>query len=249
MMNTKISNKEFFDETSLFYDEMISFEQALSRRIDLLRKFVENNVSAADFGCGSGLDSIALSKLGLEVTAFDQSHLMIEKAQKNAAFYNVKTDFLNYPIDQIPHQINAKFDLIVSLGNTLANLNELQLKQTIFTIRDLSKSGGKVLIQILNYSRILSRKTFTINSFEGEKTIIKRFYNLIGEKLFFNISIKNKNSGEEKIIKTELFPHTFNIFSEYFGDAGFKDIELFGSLSKEKFEKTESNDLVITAQI
>src|SRR5574342_215201 len=80
-MKNMSTNKNFFDSISYFYDEMIGFGISLKNRIDMYKKILSPGLNiAADFGCGTGLDSIALCKNGFKVTAFDISPGMIELA-------------------------------------------------------------------------------------------------------------------------------------------------------------------------
>ncbi|NJO89313.1 MAG: hypothetical protein HC831_10405, partial [Chloroflexia bacterium] len=67
-----LSNEKFFDAVSESYDSMISFSDSVEKKINMLKEFINAGMqSAADLGCGTGVDSIALSELGLKVTAFD----------------------------------------------------------------------------------------------------------------------------------------------------------------------------------
>ncbi len=49
------------------YDEMISFEKAVENKKKLLKNFIKPEMKyAADLGCGSGVDSIALASTRIE---------------------------------------------------------------------------------------------------------------------------------------------------------------------------------------
>ncbi len=79
-----VNNTEsFYNAISSFYDDMIDFNKSLEKRKLILQKFIKDDYkTAADLGCGSGLDSIALSSLGLKVTPFDPFEKMIMKPGK-----------------------------------------------------------------------------------------------------------------------------------------------------------------------
>ncbi|PIQ08494.1 MAG: hypothetical protein COW71_11410, partial [Ignavibacteriales bacterium CG18_big_fil_WC_8_21_14_2_50_31_20] len=63
-----ISNKNFYNDVSEYYDNMINFKQSLENKTANLKGFLSPEIkNAADIGCGSGIDSIALASLGLEV--------------------------------------------------------------------------------------------------------------------------------------------------------------------------------------
>ncbi len=85
---------------------MISFEKAVEIKKKLLKNFVTDEMkSAADIGCGSGVDSISLSSLGLKVTAFDPSSEMLKVAEANAERMKAKVEFHNYSADNIPDRV------------------------------------------------------------------------------------------------------------------------------------------------
>jgi len=52
--------------------------------------------------CGNRIDSIALSKLGMNVTAFDLSVLMLKTNKENASYNNQKIVFINSGLEKIP---------------------------------------------------------------------------------------------------------------------------------------------------
>ena len=158
-MKKPITNKEFFNQLALEYDQMISFDKAVMSKKKALSKFINPRMQfAADLGCGSGVDSIALSSLGLKVTAFDPSSEMIKAAKENARGEGLKINFNNYSIDSIPKSFNDKFDFAISLGNTFANIKKEKFKKSIFRCFDMLKGNGVLLIQILNYKKVVEIK-------------------------------------------------------------------------------------------
>ena len=151
-MKNILPNKAFYDELASDYDDMISFENAVEKKKKLLKNFLTSEMkSAADIGCGSGVDSIALSLSGLKVTAFDHSSEMLKIAEANAARMNAKIELHNYSADNIPVEFNSQFDLVVSLGNTFANISKDKFIDSLKTCQDLLKPKGQLLIQVLNY--------------------------------------------------------------------------------------------------
>ena len=164
------SNKLFFDETSEFYNSMIDSGPAIDRRTKLFSKLKIKNSIVADLGCGSGIDSIALSKCGNSVDAFDPSAKMIELAERTAANQDYNIDFHNFAIEEIPELFNNKFSFVCSLGNTIANIDSINLIQVFQKIKNILKLNGRALIHILNYDLILSQKERIVNITANEDT-------------------------------------------------------------------------------
>ncbi|MEE9430876.1 MAG: class I SAM-dependent methyltransferase [Melioribacteraceae bacterium] len=242
-----ISNKIFFDITSEFYDEMINFDLSLQRKKGAFNKIVPSKTKyVADLGCGSGIDSIALSELGYNVTAFDISEGMIEKAKKNAEEKKQIIKFNKYSIDKIPSSFNNQFDFVCSLGNTFANLNKTELKKSIERIIDLLNENGSFLIHIINYKKILLEKNRILNITNKKENYYVRFYDFEKNHINFNILNFNKdNPNTNNLITTKLYPHTCRDFEHTLKQKGFGNFKFYSSMNKKPFDSELSKDMFI----
>jgi ubiquinone/menaquinone biosynthesis C-methylase UbiE len=244
------SNNSFYNSASAYYDKMIDFETALQKRKILLSNFIDDKIkSVADVGCGTGVDSISLSQLGLNVSAFDPSLEMINTARTNSEKHNCKIDFHNFSANEIPRTYYNKFDLVVSLGNTLANIPFTKIDKSVAKLFKQLKKDGRILIQILNYEKILNEKERIVNITKKDGEYFIRFYDFEEKELTFNILKFNADQTSKKeLISTKIFPYTSKEFKKVFKEAGFKKIELFGSLEKKAFDAKTSSDLILFAQ-
>lgn len=246
-----LSNEKFFDAVSESYDNMISFPDSVEKKKNILKEFINAGMqSAADLGCGTGVDSIALSKLGLNVTAFDISSGMIKRAEQNAERENLKINFINSSITEISEEHFNQYDFVVSLGNSLANLDSDQLLNSIKIIKQMLKQNGKALIQILNYIPVLKNRERIININRDENFHFIRFYDFAEGFLQFNIlKYSVQNPKDYELISTKIYPHINSDFEKLMGNEGFKTINFFGGLNKIPFVEETSKDLVIYADI
>ena len=244
------SNSTFYNSASAYYDKMIDFDSALQKRKILLSNFVDEKIkSVADVGCGTGVDSISLSQLGLKVTSFDPSAEMINTARTNSEKHNCKIDFHDFGANEIPKTFYNKFDLVVSLGNTLANIPFGKIDKSVAKLFKLIKNDGRVLIQILNYEKILSEKERIVNITKKDNEYFIRFYDFGKKDLtFYILKFNSDQTTHKELISTKIFPYTSKEFKKVFKEAGFKKIELFGGLDKKAFDPKSSNDLVLFAQ-
>lgn len=246
-----LPNEMFYDSLSNYYDEMISFDELLERKTVLLKNILNAGDArrAADLGCGTGVDSIALTRLGYRVTGFDISKNMLQRAKKNAERIKADVDFVTGSVTDISNDYYGKFDIILSLGNSLANLNPQQLESTLQKVRNLLAPDGRILIQILNYALLLESRERIINITENEKYHYVRFYDFEKEKLGFNIlKYTKENLKDYSLISTAIYPHTYFTFDRLLRSNGFKNIKYFGGLNKITFNEKASKDLVITAE-
>ncbi|MDT3695020.1 MAG: methyltransferase domain-containing protein [Ignavibacterium sp.] len=243
-------NNLFYSSASVYYDKMIDFNSALQKRKTLLVNFIDDKIKqAADIGCGTGVDSISLAQTGLCVTAFDPSIEMINSAKENCKKTNAQIQFFNYSAANIPKSFFNKFDLIVSLGNTIANINPDQLEKSFGKFYKMLKADGRILIQVLNYEKILKGKERIVNITKKDNEYFIRFYDFGNNDLTFNILKFNADKTLDKeLISTKIFPYKSKELKQLFKKTGFNKIQLFGGLDKSLFDSRVSNDLVIYAE-
>src|SRR5664279_5521754 len=104
------SNESLFDNISDFYDKMTGYDNAIKSRREIYKNFISGEMkTAVDLGCGTGLDSIALSLNGMKVTGFDISAGMIEKAKEKSAELKLNIDYHNYSLDNIPETFTVMY--------------------------------------------------------------------------------------------------------------------------------------------
>ena len=226
---------------------MTNFKKALDNKKKNLKNFItESMKTAADIGCGNGVDSITLSSLNIIATGFDPSPKMIETAIKNSKESNQKINFYNYAAKDIPAKFNSQFDFICSLGNTIANIPTVDLESSIKRFHTLLSKDGKLLLHILNYEKIVKENERIINIKEGKKDFIVRFYDFENGYLNFNILKFNKHSPNEKLlITTKLFPHKLRTLQSLLKESGFSKIKLYSDLSLATFSKETSKDIYL----
>ncbi len=241
-----LDNKKFYDEASYFYDEMIEFEKNLEKRKALLKNIIPQSGFAVDLGCGTALDSIALALNGNTVFAVEPSSKMIEAAKQNANKFFVDVTFLKSTIQNIPEQYNSKFDFVVSLGNTLANVEGSTIYSTIQKIYDLLSNNGYALVHILNYHLILEKQERIVSIKEKNDFWYVRFYDFINGKINFNILKFDKhNPSNNKLLTTQIYGYKFDLLAKVFESVGFKEIKFWSDLEKNKFNVSTSKDLFI----
>jgi len=238
------TNSQFFDELSDDYDLMINFESALKNKISFIKNFLASNYKTAlDLGCGTGADAIALSKLGVQVDAVDHSSGMLQQAIKNAKKFDADINFIESGLLAFKAE-NKKYDFIVSLGNTIANINVLDLRNLMSTIFAMLNSGGSALIQIVNYAKLPKSGNHVLNVFENDEVSLIRKYNINNNDLDFIIDKVDKKNQQKSQIITKLYAHSEDEFNKMAKEVGFS-IDLYGNLKKHTYSPNESPNLVV----
>jgi ubiquinone/menaquinone biosynthesis C-methylase UbiE len=248
-MNNTLDNNEFFNLIASDYDEMVSFAQSVEKKKEAFKGIIKPWMqTAADLGCGTGADSVALASLDLEVTGFDPSPEMIRVANENAKKEKLDIAFQISSIHSIPESLTNKFDMVVSLGNTFANVDRKFFSSSVKKCSELLKPSGVLVIQVLNYEKILSEEKRIVNIREGKESYFIRFYDFIDNEITFNILIfKKEKPSEHKLISTKLFPHTRDDFYNILKKMEFSKVEYFSEFELATFHKEQSKDLIIRA--
>ncbi|MBJ2174051.1 class I SAM-dependent methyltransferase [Aureibaculum sp. A20] len=238
------SNSQFFDELSDDYDVMINFENALKNKTSFFKNFLLTNYKMAlDLGCGTGADSIALSKLGLQVDAIDHSKGMLQQARKNAEKFDAKINFIESGLTDFSLK-DKRYDFIVSLGNTIANINMQEVSGLVSKLYGILNFGGEVLFQIVNYAKLPKSGIHILNVYENDAVSILRKYNINTDNIDFIIEKNDKKKNQVSQIITTLYPHSKIDFEKTATEIGFTS-NFYGNLKKDKFVATDSPNLVV----
>jgi len=246
-----MKNEKFYNAVSPFYDSMISMEKSLVRRKTFYGTiFANQNIKlVADLGCGSGLDSLALASMGLKVIGFDPSAEMIRSAKQNAAKFGAGIQFFRKSIAEISQKFTERFDAVVSFGNTLANLDETEIKIALQKVHHLLKPNGLFLFQILNYTRIEKKKETVIGFTESDDSLIIRFNEILKDEMKFHfLSINKKMISSSNHYSTRIYPHKQKFISTALRQSGFSKTKLYENLLLEKFNADNSKDLIFFTQ-
>ncbi len=248
-MNKLTSNIRFFNQLAEDYDQMISFNEAVEKRKKVLLKFTDDKKDlAADLGCGTGIDSVALTLLGLKVDSFDPSPEMIKVAMMNAKRKEINISFYNNPIELIPDGFNYKYGLVISLGNTFANVTKEKFYASVNKCFNLLRKKGTLLIQVLNYEKVIKEEKRIVNITKGKAEYFVRFYDFFNDEITFNIlKFGNENPAKYNLISTRLYSHTKSDFEHNLKSVGFSSLEFFSDFNLTPFDADKAKDLVIKA--
>ena len=248
-MENLLDNNKFYDQLASQYDSMISFEKSVNNKTNLLRNFIKPNTkSAADIGCGTGADSISLASNGIKVTAFDPSTEMLKQAEINAKNFNVKINFQNFSAEKIPDSFNYSFDLIVSLGNTFANIPQENFSDSIKKCSEILKPKGSILIQVLNYKKILNERKRIVSITKGGSKFFIRFYDFQEKNLIFNLLQFDENlPGKSNLTSTKLYPYVVEDFTSELENCGINKYSFYSDLNRNEYLELNSLNLIILA--
>ncbi len=243
---------EFYDHLAPDYDQMTNFDARFVRERPFFRILLDHHriSSAIDAGCGTGFHSILLAELGVKVTAVDLSDEMLKRAKEHAAAKKLELSVLNSRLQDLGAHIKKPVDAIFCMGNTLSHLLEKEdVQETFRNFHAVTKTGGILFLQLLNYDRILKRRDRVQSVREAGGNTYVRFYDFHEKRIGFNLlRIEHRNGSLVHNLHTvPLRPWQSDQLVKMLREAGFSSIQLFGGVSMEEFVPASSADVVILA--
>jgi 2-polyprenyl-6-hydroxyphenyl methylase/3-demethylubiquinone-9 3-methyltransferase len=109
-INGKFKPLHMFNPTRIEYILDISLSHF---KIDKNKKFPFTNLKILDIGCGGGLISEPMTRLGADITAIDASNKNINIAKVHAKKNNLNINYLNTSPESL--ETKNKFDIILNL--------------------------------------------------------------------------------------------------------------------------------------
>jgi 2-polyprenyl-3-methyl-5-hydroxy-6-metoxy-1,4-benzoquinol methylase len=252
-MKNNQSPEQFYDSIVDEYDEMTDMERRFSKEMPVFQSLAKkyNLATALDAGSGTGVHSILLAQLGLQVTATDISEHMLHAAQKNAKQKGVRLETIRTSFIDIQKNVKKIYDAVFCLGNSLSHiLKENELLNSLKGFYKVLNPGGQLFVQMLNYDRIMKNRERIQSIKEVNGKIFIRFYDYLDKTLLFNILTMHKQEGTMKhsLHSVEIFPWQSEDLVRTLKDAGYSTIQLFGNMTLNAYDKLSSKDLVILAQ-
>lgn len=237
---------KFYEELSKVYDIVFPENE---NTVEFLSKDLMENSKIMDLACGTGTYSIALGKQGHEVTGIDLDKKMIEIA--NTKIKNLNVKFIE---GDIRNSLKGeKYDRIFCIGNSLVHIKTgEEIRTLISNMYDSLENKGSIIIQIINYDRILRYNIKALPTIDRKDKGIKfiREYKHSKEKTLIDFQIELLILKDGVLEKYENSVPLLAIKSKEIIDiikkVGFLKIDVYGSFLMEKFTQ-DSYALVIKA--
>jgi glycine/sarcosine N-methyltransferase len=208
-----------------------------------------------DLGCGTGGHAIHFARQGLEVVGADPSRALLRQAETQAAGVS-GVRFVAAGFGELVAKHLGPFDAVTCLGNTLPHiLTRDGLRSALADIAAVLRPGGALIIQQLNYDRIMARRQRFLGVSSGQQPgsgkeeLFFRFYDFGDDLLGFNMVTfqRGDNGWEFSTYSTPLRPILLEELSATLSGAGFVGIELYGDYQRGAFDIGSSNDLIVVA--
>lgn len=219
---------DFYRMLAQNYDEIFPFSDDT---FNLIMSVTPSGGCLLDIGSATGKYLSSYRKNGINAFGLEYCPELIKNPENT-----VIGDMTHLPFGRI-------FDTAVCTGNTLAHAEDkLHAEKIVSEIFRVLKSGGKAVIQILNYEMILSKKPANLPQIDTDRCSFVRKYDYEKDRIKFTGLLKSdKNEASSAV---HLYPITPDELTGACIKAGFKDIALFGSFSKDTFDRNSSLPLI-----
>jgi SAM-dependent methyltransferase len=216
--------------------------------INLIQRQININPApkVLDVCCGEGRHSIELAKRGYDVTGFDLSKFLINKANENSVQSKEKDLKVKFLIkDMRNFNFYSSFDIAVNLFSSFGYFqNDTDNYKVIRNISESLKQGGWFIFDFLNSYYLKKNLVPVSKSRIGKISVLQK--RRIENKFIIKDIIIKKNKKELFFNETVKL-YNLKDFKRIFGIYGFKIKKIFGDYYGNKFN-LKSSRLIIFAQ-
>ena len=195
-------------------------------------------------GAGIGNMAIALAEKGLQVTASEPEATMAESIRHKSDLKQLSVNVHTKSIEQIG-EFQGNFDGIVCIGNTLPHLPTIEaVEDYLHQCKRKLKQDGLLILQQVNYDKVLANVDFTFPVIEKEDFCFTRHYQQNDEQILFTSRLTiNGNTTKSTI---PLYPVTSKQLISILKNSGFHTTEVYGNFKAER-HTIESPALIVVA--
>lgn len=246
----------YYEAIARHYDEIFPIN---STTLAFLRKQAgEVPSKVLDIACGNAAYAASLASEGYQVEGVDLDTGMLQAAEKKLQDQGLAENLrlLQGDMLQLDSLGLAEPDMAFCIGNSLVHLpGQTQISTFLENLNVLMRPNGRLVIQILNYHRILHVKPaqLPITRRSDGSVLFERLYDYdvpqssdALRRIIFHTKLHAEGViHESRIPLIALRPEELQALLE---QAGFCDIQLFGDFKHADFEPESSYALVVTAE-
>ena len=227
----------FYQQIAPYYHHIFKINV---NQVEFIRlKLPDSDCKVLDIGCGIGTLSFELTKYYKNVLGIDMDAEMIRAASIKNKDDSKSIQFQQKSMLELAAFIDKKsVEGIICFGNTLVHLNSLdQIANFLKQSKAILKSKGKLLIQIVNYDRILENNTKQLPIIENDEILFERNYcfRKSENKIDFNTRLTVKSTQQIIENSIELLPLLKNELTLLLKNAGFENCNYYGNFNQESY--------------
>jgi glycine/sarcosine N-methyltransferase len=160
----------FYESISPWYDCIFPVDP---QAVGFLAERARPGSRVLDLACGTGGHALELARLGCRVTGVDLDEAMIRLAQAKAAG-TPGAQFRVMDMRDAGRRLQKGFTLVFCIGNSLVHLDsEEAIAGVLADCRRLLDPEGELVVQIINYDRILSERIVELPTLASEEPALR----------------------------------------------------------------------------
>lgn len=241
---------DFYDQLAGEYDRMTGAARRGRAAEEFIRELLDRFpvADALDVACGTGLFTLPLAARGVRTVGADLSPGMLDRAKRNAQRAGVDVDWICAPMQELAPKTTRRFDAVLCMGNSLPHLlAEEDLDAAIGGMVGLLQAGGVVVLDLLNYARVLARGERIVGiDRDGDRQYV-RFYDFLPDRVRFNV-LKiawDRTACSHELHATLLRPYTARTLADALRRHGCSRVELCAGLDFSPFDPSASETVLL----
>jgi SAM-dependent methyltransferase len=239
----------FYDAVCAHYDDIFPTDGA---QVRLVEGALAGAARVLEIGAATGNLAIPLAAHIREIVGIELSAAMVAIAEAKAAAAGSTARFLALDMRELGGAFAAAaFDGIVSVGNTIVHLrDEAEIAAVIGDASRLLAPGGRLLLQVINYQRILDGRIAELAPIDNAAIRFERRYAFArGDgRIDFDTVLTVKASGERLANSVPLFPIEPEALRRILAGAGFTVAAEHGSFRGDAFAPASAVQFVVVAR-
>jgi glycine/sarcosine N-methyltransferase len=239
----------FYQQLSKFYDLIFPTGKA---QVELIAETAGDPPKRLlDIACGAGGYALELAKRGYSVSAVDLDAGMVESLQEKIRSTSLQISAIQGNMLELGQRLHGqRYDVAFCIGNSLVHLDGMEeVGRFLNAAKQLLSEGGQLVLQIVNFDRILAKEIHSLPTIENSEAGLKfqRMYEYVqgADRIRFKTILKAEGSEYENAVP--LYALQSDDLTSLLRQAGFANIRTYGDFKKSEYVRHESGALVIVA--
>lgn len=235
----------FYAVLSRHYDALFP---ANEQQIGFLAERLKGVSTILDLGAGTGTTALGLIKKGFAVTGLEFDRSMADRMREKAALAGAQLPVIEADMRRLPDLPLPQFEGIYCIGNTLVHLaDELEIAGLLQAAYQQLASGGRLVIQIVNYDAVLGHSQYELPQINRPEAGVsfRRIYGVGPDRVQFHGLLTEGDETWENTVP--LVPLTRAKLEATLTATGFQKLAWYGSFKGEPCGPT-SPALIVSAE-
>jgi glycine/sarcosine N-methyltransferase len=235
-----------YPNVGLQYDELAEYyaylhpdaeerEKAFIENVMPLLNKVEKGSPVLDCACGTGYQTAALRKHGVNVTGSDASAKMLEQARSYLTGLGYSVPFFKAKWSELKSVFHNQFSMVFCCGNAINHCESTPaLRSSFSSMRSVLEPDGYIVVSCSNWEKIMASKPdYWIQRAvkAGNRTIIPMYHWSMStwekeSKVDILFISEEDGKTELKVFSLLLWLYRKDDVIEAMQDSGFHEIEL-----------------------